>query len=82
MPCWDGVTAGLARDESASWADLARSDGVAVAADLHVAKIEAATGLRAVKQRRRRGLTRLEGRGTGVGIMWWRDRGLRTRHVG
>ena len=42
VPCWDGVTAGLARGESASWVDLARSDGVAVAADLHVAKMEAA----------------------------------------
>ncbi len=73
---------GLARGELASWADLARSDGVAVAADLHVAKMEAATGLRAVRQRRRRGLARLEGRGTGVEIMWWRGGGLRTRRVG
>ena len=42
MPCWDGVTAGLARGESALWVDLARSDGVAVVADLHMAKMEAA----------------------------------------
>jgi len=61
VPCWDGVTAGLARNESVSWVDLARSDGVEVVADLHVAKIEAATGLCAVKQRWQRGLARLEG---------------------
>ena len=42
VPCWDGVTAGLARGESALWVDLARSDGVAVAVDLHMAKMEAA----------------------------------------
>ncbi len=42
MLCWDGVMAGLARGESASWVDLAHSDGVAVAVDLHVAKMEAA----------------------------------------
>src|SRR6266702_3317617 len=36
--CWDGVMVGLAHGESASWVDLARSDRVAVAADLHVAK--------------------------------------------
>src|SRR6266702_3618976 len=42
MPCWDGVTAGLACGKSASWVDLAHSDGVAVAADLHMAKMEAA----------------------------------------
>ncbi len=44
-PCvlyWDGVTAGLARGKLVSWVDLARSDGVVVAADLHVAKMEAA----------------------------------------
>ena len=40
MPCWDGVTAGLARGESASWVDLACSEGVAVAVDLHVVKME------------------------------------------
>ena len=80
--CWDGVMAGLACGESASWADLACSDGVVVAADLHVAKMEAATGLHAVRQRWWRGLARLEGRGMGVEIMWWRGRGLRTWHVG
>ncbi len=42
MLCWDGVTVGLACGELASWVDLAHSDGVAVAADLHVAKMEAA----------------------------------------
>ncbi len=42
MPCWDGVTAGLACGELASWVDLACSDGVAVVADLHVAKMEVA----------------------------------------
>ena len=36
------VTAGLAHGELASWVDLACSDGVAVAADLHVTKMEAA----------------------------------------
>ena len=81
MPCWDVVTAGLARGESASWADLARSDGVAVAVDLHVAKMEAAMSLHAVRQRRW-GLAKLEGRGTGVGIMWWRGRSFRTRRMG
>ncbi len=62
--------------------DLAHSDRVAVAADLHVAKIEVATGLCVVKQRWWWGLARLEGQGMGVGIMWWRDRGLRTWCVG
>ncbi len=42
MLCWDGVTAGLARGKSVLWVDLVHSDGVAVAADLHVAKMEAA----------------------------------------
>ncbi len=42
MPCWDGITVGLACGKSASWVDLARSDGVAVVVDLHVAKMEAA----------------------------------------
>ncbi len=42
MPCWDGVTVGLARGESVSWVDLVCSDRVAVAADLHVAKMEVA----------------------------------------
>ena len=42
MPCWDDVTVGLACGELASWADLACSDGVAVVADLHVVKMEAA----------------------------------------
>ncbi len=59
--CWDGVMAGLTHDELALWADLACSDGVAVAVDLHVVKIEAAMGLHAVKQRQRWGLARLEG---------------------
>ncbi len=40
--CWDGVIVGLARGKLASWVDLACSDGVAVVADLHVAKMEAA----------------------------------------
>ena len=44
------------------------SDGVAVAADLHVAKMEVAMGLRAVRQRQRQGLARLKGRGTGWGL--------------
>ncbi len=52
---------GLACDESALWADLAHSDRVAVAVDLHVVKIEVAMGLRAVKQRQWQGLARLEG---------------------
>jgi len=34
--------AGLACGRSVSWVDLACSDGVAVAADLHMAKMEAA----------------------------------------
>jgi len=42
VPCWDGITVGLAHGKSALWVDLARSDGVAVVADLHVAKMEAA----------------------------------------
>ncbi len=74
--------AGLAHGESALWADLACSDGVAVVVDLHVAKMEAAMGLRAVRQRQQQGLARLEGRGKGVEIMWWRGGGLRTQHMG
>jgi len=73
---------GLAHDKSASWVDLAHSDRVVVVVDLHVAKIEAAMGLCAVKQRQWQGLARLEGQGIGVGITWWRDRRLRTWHVG
>ncbi len=42
MPCWDGITVGLARGKLASWVDLACSDRVAVAADLHMVKMEAA----------------------------------------
>ncbi len=42
MLCWDGIMVGLARGELASWVDLAHSDGVAVVADLHMAKMEAA----------------------------------------
>ena len=42
MLCWDGITAGLACGESVLWVDLAHSNGVAVAADLHVAKMEVA----------------------------------------
>jgi len=42
VPCWDGVTVGLACGESVSWVDLAHSDRVAVVADLHVVKMEAA----------------------------------------
>jgi len=34
--------AGLAHGESASWVDLAHSDGVAVVVDLHMVKMEAA----------------------------------------
>src|SRR6266702_4516611 len=76
-----GMHAVLGRRRSSVAASLARRDRV-VAADLRVAKGRGGGhGSRAVKQRRRRGLARLEGRGTGVGIMWWRDKGLRTRHV-
>ncbi len=42
MLCWDGIMAGLACGESASWVDLACSDGVAVVVDLHVVKMEVA----------------------------------------
>ncbi len=42
MLCWDGIMVGLAHGESASWVDLACSDRVAVAVDLHMAKMEAA----------------------------------------
>ncbi|SRR6266702_481477 len=66
----------------ALWVDLARSDRMAVAVDLHVAKMGVAMGLHAVRQRQQQGLVRLEGQGTGVAIMWWRGRGLRTQHVG
>jgi len=64
------------------WADLAHSDGVAVVVDLHVAKMEVAMGLHAVRQRWQQGLVRLEGQGTGVEIMWWRGGGLRTQRMG
>ncbi len=42
VPCWDGITVGLACGESASWVDLVHSDGVAVVVDLHMAKMEVA----------------------------------------
>ncbi len=42
---------GLGCGKLALWADLAWSDGVVVAVDLHVAKMEAAIGLCAVRQR-------------------------------
>ena len=52
---------GLACGELALWADLACSDRVAVAVDFHVAKMEAAMGLHAVRQRWWWGLVKLEG---------------------
>ena len=61
VPCWDDITVGLACGKSVSWADLAHSDRVAVVVDLHVAKMEAATGLCGVKQRQWQGIVRLEG---------------------
>jgi len=73
---------GLACGKLASWADLACSDGVVVVVDLHVVKMGAAMGLHVVRQRWWQGLARLEGQGMGVGIMWWRGRGLRTWCVG
>jgi len=42
MPCWDGVTVGLAHGGLALWVDLVHSDRVAVVVDLHVVKIEVA----------------------------------------
>jgi len=42
VPCWDGVTAGLAHGKLALWVDLACSDRVAVVADLHMIKMEVA----------------------------------------
>src|SRR6266702_3347841 len=39
-------------------------------------------GLHVVRQRQWQELLRLEGHGMGVGIMWWRGRGLRTQHMG
>ena len=53
--------AGLACGRLASWVDLVHSDRVAVVVDLHVVKMEVATGLRVVRQRWWRGLARLEG---------------------
>ncbi len=60
--------AGLACGRLASWVDLVHSDRVAVVVDLHVVKMEVATGLRAVRQRRWQGLVRLKGQGMGWGL--------------
>ncbi len=66
------IVVGLACGKSALWADLVHSDGVVVAVNLHVVKMEAAIGLHVGRQRQWRGLVKLEGQGMGVGIMWWR----------
>ncbi len=61
MPYWDGIMAGLVCGELASWADLAHSDGVVVAVDLHMAKMGVAMGLHIVRQRWWWRLVKLEG---------------------
>ena len=77
-----GLHAVLGRRRSSVTASLAHRDRV-VAADLRVAKGGGGGhDLRAARRRWRRGLARLEGRDMGVGIMWWRGGGLRSRRVG
>src|SRR6266702_6526582 len=63
MPCWDGVMVVLACGKLALWADLVHSDGVVVAADLHVAKMEAAR----LACSKAEGLARLKRQGHGGG---------------
>src|SRR6266571_5095276 len=76
-----GLHAVLGRRRSSVAASLAHRDRV-VPADLRVAKGGGGGhGLRAAR-RRRWGLARLEGRDMGIGIMWWRGGGLRSRRVG
>ncbi len=62
-------------------ASLAHCDRV-VPVDLHVAKGGGGGHGLHVARRRRWGLVRLEGRDMGIGIMWWRGGGLRSRRVG
>src|SRR6266702_3700667 len=97
VPCWGGAVArsswgGLAsksglhtllgQHRSSVTASLAHRDRV-VAADLRVAKGGGrGHDLHAARRRWWRGLVRLEGQDIGVGIMWWRGGGLRTRRVG
>src|SRR6266702_3830516 len=77
-----GLHAVLGRRRSSVTASLAHRDRM-VATDLRVAKGGGGGhDLRAARRRWRRGLARLEGRDMGVGIMWWRGGGLRTRRVG
>src|SRR6266702_3038992 len=76
-----GLHAMLGQRRSSVTASLAHRDRV-VPADLRVAKGGGGGhGLRAAR-RWRWGLARLEGRDMGIGIMWWRGGGLRSRRVG
>ena len=74
-----GLHAVLGRRRSSVTASLAHRDRV-VAADLRVAK--GGGGGHDLRAARRWGLARLEGWDMGVGIMWWRGGGMRTRRVG
>src|SRR6266702_4038926 len=76
-----GLHAVLGQRRNSVAARLAHRDRV-VAADLRVAKGGGGGHDLRVATWRRRGLARLEGWDMGVGIMWWRGGGLRTRRVG
>jgi len=76
-----GLHAMLGQHRSSVMASLAHRDRV-VPADLHVAEGGGGSyGLRAAR-RWQWGLARIEGRDMGIGIMWWRGGGLRSRRVG
>src|SRR6266702_3786597 len=78
-----GVAAGLLRNGLA-WRDLRavlRWRGFRAAGWGRGGACTPWRGLRAAR-RRRWGLARLEGRDMGIGIMWWRGGGLRSRRVG
>ena len=77
-----GLHAVLRQLQSSVMASLAHCDRM-VAVDLHMAKGGGrGHDLQAVRWQWQQGLARLEGWDMGVGIMWWRGRGLRTWCVG
>ena len=77
-----GLHAMLGWCQSSVTVSLVHCDRV-VAVDLHVAKGGGGGhNLHAARQWWWQGLARLEGQDMGVGIMWWRGGGLRTRRVG
>ncbi len=76
-----GLHAMLGRRRSSVMVSLAHRDRV-VPADLHMAKGGGGGHSLCAARRRWWGLARLKGQDMGIGIMWWRGGGLRSRRVG